>query len=274
MLRRFAITAIILSCFAAPGWSQSPSTTPTAPAPGNPVAKKPAPKAKAAAKPAAVADAGPCKYGVIIAVGDVFAVQKIGLTVFGNEYTEVPISWGLDDLIFARTRVAAGGIPLRRINYAKGMFDPYYHPQPSLFRNPDQELTELVRQIAGSAGCERYFVFTRLKGQVQGTNQFIEGIGVLNRGLGLLNSNSLFANLSLKVFDGQTFEIRRPPIDFDAMMKRMVASLAGDPSLNKIDDSAFPSPPEEAAKSAVLRDGTRNLLTDRLDKWLPAFFKE
>jgi hypothetical protein len=54
----------------------------------------------------------------------------------------------------------------------------------------------------------------------------------------------------------------------------MVASLAGDPSLNKIDDTAFPVPPEEAAKSAVLRDGTRNLLTERLDKWLPAYFKE
>jgi hypothetical protein len=272
MLRRFAVAAIILLCVSGHGWSQSAPTT--APSPGASVVKKPAPKAKAAAKPAMAADSGPCKYGVIIAVGDVFAVQKIGLTVFGNEYTEVPISWGLDDLIFARTRAAAGGIPLRRINYAKGTFDSYYHPKPSLFRNGQQELTELVQQVAGNSGCERYYVFTRLSGQVQGTNQYIEGIGVLNRGVGLLNSTSLFANLSLKVYDGQTFEIRRAPVDLDAVMKRIVASLAGDPSLNKIDGSAFPSPPEEAAKSAVLRDGTRNLLTERLDKWLPAFFKE
>jgi hypothetical protein len=275
MLRRFAIAAIILSCFIADGWGQSPSATaPSAPAPANPVAKKPAPKPKAAAKPATAADSGPCQIGVITAVGDVFAVQKVGLTVFGNEYTEVPVSWGLEDTIFARTRAAAGGISIRRIAYAKGIFDSYYHPQPSLFRNERQELTDLVRQIAGDAGCERYFVFTRLKGQLQGTNQTLEGIGVLNWGVGLLNTTSLFANLSLQVFDGQTFEIRKAPMDLDAVMTRMVASLKGDPSLHKIDDSAFPTSPEDAAKSAVLRDGTRNLLTERLDKFLPAYFKE
>jgi hypothetical protein len=272
MLRPLTAAAIVFVYLTAPTWSQSaPAGTP---APGAPATKKAAPKAKAVAKPAAAADSGPCKYGVIIAVGDVFGVQKIGLTVFGNEYTEVPVSWGLDDLIFARTRAAAGGIPLRRISYAKGTFDSYYHPQSSLFRNDRQDLAERVRQIAGNAGCERYYVFTRLSGQVQGTNQFIEGVGVLNRGIGLLNSTSLFANLGLTVFDGQTFEIRKAPVDLEAVMKRMVASLAGDPSLNKIDDSAFPVPPEEAAKSAVLRDGIRNLLTERLDKWLPAYFKE
>lgn len=271
MLRPLAVVTILLACLVAPAWSQSPST---ASPPSTPAAKKPAPKAKAAAKPAATADSGPCRYGVIIAVGDVFSVQKIGLTVFGNEYTEVPVFWGLEDLIFARTRAAAGGIPTRRISFVKGAFDSYYHPKPSLFRNPNQELAELVRQVAGNADCERYYVFTRLRGQVQGTNQFAEGIGVLNRGVGLLNSTSLFANLSLKVFDGQNFELRRAPVDLDAIMKRMVASLAGDPSLHKIDDSVFPTSPEDAAKSAILQESTRNLLTERLDKFLPAYFKE
>jgi hypothetical protein len=275
MLRPLAAAVLVSTYLAAPAWSQSPpAAAPSAPASGNPAAKKPAPKAKAAAKPAATADSGPCKYGVIIAVGDVFAVQKIGLTVFGNEYTEVPVSWGIEDLIFARTRAAAGAIPLRRINFAKGAFDSYYHPKPSLFRNGQEELTELVRKIAGNANCERYYVFTRLQGQVQGTNQFIEGIGVLNRGVGLLNSTSLFANLSLKVYDGQTFEIRRAPVDLDALMKRMVASLTGDPSLHKIDDTAYPASPADAATSSVLREGTRNLLTERLDKFLPAYFTE
>ena len=272
MFRRLTITIALLICVAPPGWSQSPSTAAT-PSTNTSVAKKPAPKAKVAARPA-VSDGGPCKYGVIIAVGDVFGIQKIGLTVFGNDYAEAPVSWGLEDIIFARTRAAAGGIPLRRISFARGTFDSYYHPKPSLFRNGQQELTELVRQVAGNSGCERYYVFTRLRGQVQGTNQYAEGIGVLNRGVGLLNSTSLFANIGLSVFDGQSFEIRRPPVDLDAVMKRMVASLAGDPSLHKIDDSAFPASPEDAARSTVLREGARNLLTERLDKFLPAYFKE
>lgn len=277
MLRRLAVVIVLLPCLAiSVGWAQSPAPAagPAATSPAAPAVKKPTPKAKVAAKPTVSAESGRCQIGVITAVGDVFAVQKVGLTVFGNEYTEVPVSWGLEDLIFARTRAASGGISLRRINYAKGTFDSYYHPQPSLLRNERQELTGLVRQIAGNAGCERYFVFTRLKGQLQGTNQTLEGIGVLNWGVGPLNTTSLFANLSLLVFDGQTFEVRRAPVDLEAVMTRMVASLKGDPTLHKIDDTAFPVPPGDAANSAVLRDGTRNLLTERLDKWLPTYFKE
>ncbi len=276
MLRWIAITAVVLACCAVPGMAQSPPTSakPAEPASAKPAAKKTSSKTKADAVRQAPAESGRCKYGIIIAVGDVFGVQKIGLTVFGNEYTEVPISWGLEDLIFARTRAAAGGIPLRQIAYPRGTFDSYYHPKPSLFRNPNRELAELVRQIVGSAGCERYYVFTRLRGQVQGTNQFAEGIGVLNRGVGLLNSTSLFANIGLSVFDGQTFELRKAPVDLDAVMKRMVASLTGDPSLHKIDDTAWPASPNDAARSVVLREGTRNLLTERLDKFLPAYFKE
>jgi hypothetical protein len=79
MLRRFVVTTILLSCFAAPGSSQSPSTpAPTAPSPSNHVVKKPVPKAKAAAKPAAAVDNGPCRLGVIPVIGEHFSVQKSG----------------------------------------------------------------------------------------------------------------------------------------------------------------------------------------------------
>ena len=74
---------------------------------------------------------------MIAGTGDIFVVQKIGLTVFGNDYAEVPVSWGLDDLVFARVRAAAGNTPVRRITYAKGALDFCdYHPKSGLFRNP------------------------------------------------------------------------------------------------------------------------------------------
>jgi len=97
MLRHFAIATLLLSRLAIPAWSQSPSTTPS---PATPTAKKPAPKTKAAVKPAAAAESGPCQIGVIPAIGDKFLLEHIGLTVFGNEFTDAPIeSWGLDDLV-------------------------------------------------------------------------------------------------------------------------------------------------------------------------------
>jgi glutathione S-transferase len=111
-------------------------------------------------------------------VGDQFAVQKIGLTVFNNEYTEVPIdAWGLDDLVVARVRaVMAPGTGVRRIAYPRAAFAPYDHAAPSLFRNRADDLTAIVRQITANAGCKRYVAVTRLSGQLDGTNQTLRGI--------------------------------------------------------------------------------------------------
>jgi hypothetical protein len=278
MIRVFAV-AIFLSCFTLSATAQTPSSPGTAPQTGAPAAKpavkKAASKAKASTKPVAPSESGPCKVGIIAANGDLFSVQKIGLTVFGNELTEVSVPWGLDDLIFARARAAAGATPVRRITYPKGAFDTYYHPQQSLFRNSGEELTNLVREITANAGCERYLVITRLKGQLAGTNQTIEGIGVLNHGTSLLSRTMLFATISVAVFDGQTYEVRKNPhASLGAIFSRMAANLTKDENTGELDNSAFPASPQEAVNSAVLRDRTRALLTERLDKYLPAFFKE
>jgi hypothetical protein len=244
--------------------------------PAKSAVKKSAPKAKAAAKPGTPAESGPCRIGVIAATGDVLTMQKVGLTIFGNEYDEVPVTWGFDDLIVARVRSAAGGTPVRRIPYAKGAFDSYYKPQStSLFRNTREELTTLVRQIAGNTGCERYVLITRSKGKLEGTNQMLEGIGVLNWGIGSLGRNFLFAYFSILVFDGETFEIRKDPqATLEAGFARLAANLTQSEYMRHLEDFAFPESQTEAASNARLRDGARGFLGERLDKYLPAYFKD
>lgn len=276
MVRSFAVASLWLGSVCL-SWAQVQPAPPVAvqAAPAKSVIKKPAPKPGTTEKLAVPPNSGPCRYGIITATEDVFAVQTVGLTVFGNEYAEVPVPWGIDDLIFARARAAAGAIPLRRINYAKGVFEPYYHPKSKLFRNARQELTDIVRQIAGHAGCERYLVFTRFEGRLQGTNQTLNGVGVLSRGAGFITSTWLFANVDVLDFNGQTFEIRKSPhASLEAVLARMAANLTTDETLRKIDNSAFPASPAEAAKSPMLRDGARSFLTERLDKYLPAYFRE
>jgi hypothetical protein len=279
MVRSFA-TALALSCLVSFAWAQSQPAPGTAVAPaGKPAAKsaaiKPAPKNKSAAKPPAPADNGPCQVGVIPAVGDLFAVKKIGLTVFGNEEAEVPVdAWGLDDLVVARVRAALGpGTRVRRIAYTKAAFAPYDHPAPSFFQNPEENLTTAVRQIAANAGCERYFVFTKFEGKVDGTNQTTHGIGVLTRGAGLLSSTSLFANVQLTAFDGQTFAVQKKPIDLGTVLAGTFAHMLRDP-LTQLDDSAFPEPAAAAPASATLRDHTKVLLAATLDKILLAYLKQ
>ena len=73
--------------------------------------------------PVALDDAkGRRSIGIISAVGSKFAVQKIGVTVFGNEYNVVPVAtWGIDDLIASTLTLLLGGKSRREaVTYAEG----------------------------------------------------------------------------------------------------------------------------------------------------------
>lgn len=276
---RFAASVLALLSVLAPVGAQTPPATPTpavqsAP-PAKPAAKKTTAKPRAVAQPAEPATAGPCSVGVIAGTGDIFVVQKIGLTVFGNEYAEIPVSWGLDDLVFARARAAAGNTPVRRITYVKGALDSFYHPKSGLFRNQREELSNLIRQVAGNAGCERYLVVMRSEGQLDGTNQSLSGVGIFSRGVGLISYAYVFAYIGVTWVDGRTFEIMKgPAVTFEGVMKHMADNFVSNELLQKVDKSAFPETAADAANNTTLRDATRDFLTKRLDKILPPYFAQ
>jgi hypothetical protein len=272
---RIAFVLLLASRLATPGLAQNePARTSPPASMAKSTVKKSASKPKLQ-KQAAVAESGPCQIGVIPALGDLFTVQKIGLTVFNNEYAEVPVNWGFDDQVFAHVRALAGGIAVRRLAYAKDAFDAYYHPKPNLFRNQREELTNLMRQIAGNAGCERYLVVLRGEGRFDGTNQTLSGVGIVYRGSSLLSRTYLFAYLGLLVFDGQTFEIRQDPnANLEGVLTTMAANLTKNENMQETGESAYPTPASEAANSASLRDAVRAFLTERLDKRLPAYLNE
>src|SRR5262245_56663051 len=102
MVRSIAVSLAL--AFAPPAFAQTaPPAPPPAgvPAPAKPAQKRPAPpKPGAAADPAgAAAPRGPC-IGVIPYIGDQFSVQRVGVTMFGNELKQVPMSsWGLDEVV-------------------------------------------------------------------------------------------------------------------------------------------------------------------------------
>jgi hypothetical protein len=278
MIRIIAVVCMLSFLAGSPAWAQAqsaPATTPAGTPAIKPAVKKTAPKAKTAVTPPPKPiENGPCQLGVIPAIGDQFAVQKVGLAIFGNELTEVPIDgWTLDELVVARVRAAAPGLAVRRIAYPKGTFETYDHPAPSLFRNSQDDLTAIVRQIAASASCERYVVVTKLSGQLDGTNQILRGVGVLNRGTSILSHTSLFANIQITVFDGRTFAIHKIRIDLGSILAGTFSRMTRDP-LGELDNDAFPEPATEAVNRAILRDHTRALVTAKLDKALPAYLNE
>jgi len=280
MVRTFAV-AFVLLCLVASASAQAPPPTAAAPAAApaiEPAVKKPAPKAKTPAKTAAPAESGPCQIGVISAAGDLFTVKKIELMVFGNEQTEIPIdAWGLDDLIVARVRAAAPGAAVRKIAYAKGAFDPWYHGRGSgFFNNPGENLTAVVRPIAANTNCERYIVVTRFSGSLAGTNQALDGIGVFTNWSGVaLKHGALFVYIKVTVFDGKTFVIHEDPFaNIGARLAASLSKLTKDDNIRSIYDFEAPASPEAVVANATLRDGAREMLAAQLDQKLPAYLKD
>lgn len=276
MLYRLAAVSILVSCVTATGWAQSSSAVTAPPASSTkPVAMKAAAKAKTAAKLPVAAESGPCGLGVISAIGDRFSVQKFGVTVFEEEANEIPIDWGLDDLVLARIRASAGADPsIRKIAYPKGAFEPFYNPKSRFLPDPNEGLPAIVRNVTSNANCERYLVVTTFKGKVPGTNLMVNGIGTYNQGLGnLIRHSHLFANIDVSVIDGRTYErINRPFANFGTRLAEGLR-ITEDP-LTKLDNSSFPDPPSVAAGSATLRERTRALVAARLDHALPNYLKE
>lgn len=164
---------------------------------------------------------------------------------------------------------------MRRIPYAKSAFDSYYHPKGGLFRNRREELSNLVREIAGNAGCERYVVVMRNEGQLDGTNQTLSGVGIFSRGVGLISYAYVFVYVGVIVVDGQTFEIRKgPAVTFEGVMKHLADNFVDNEFLQKVDKSMFPETAADSADNTALRDTTRDFLTKRLDKILPPYFAQ
>jgi hypothetical protein len=274
---RYLTVALVLLCVVSFARAQTePAPTPTGTPAGKPAAKNPAPKSKAAAKPAGPRDDGRCDLGVIPVVGSPIALKKIGITIFGNEYSEVPSdAWGIDDLIVARVRAVVGaGLIVRRIAYGReATYELYEKPGKGLFNNPRENLTEAVRHIAVNSHCARYIVITRFAGNLPGTNQSLEGIGVMTSGP--FGRAAVFAYFKVAVFDGQTFAIRDDPFgSLGARLSSSLSRLAKDEFLRHAEGAEFPASPEAAAKDVKLRDNARALVTERLDRILPEYLKE
>lgn len=246
----------------------APKLAPAKPAPRKPVPPKPD-AGVGSADPAAVAQRGPC-IGVIPHLGR-FVVQKIGMTVFNNERDEVAMeSWALDDLVVARVRAVAGTrYAVRRIAYAGTAFDPYDHPPSRLFRNADADLKGVVQTIARGGGCERYVVVVKAQSQYAGTNQMVEGLGIINRGSLLLSRTYLFALTLILVYDGHTFEVLKHGAGSTSEGLTLGALLLTNPvhgPSRELKDLSWPLAPGAVMG---LRDSVRSLLAESLDKVLP-----
>ena len=132
----------------------------------------------------------------------------------------------------------------------------------------------IVRSFTANANCDRYLVATTFKAKLPNSHMTLNGIGTYNQGVGsILRHSHIFANVAITLIDGRSYEeIKRPFVNFGANFAASMR-LTEDP-LNKLDNSLFPDPPAAASTNAALRERTRALVADRLDRGLPGYLKE
>jgi hypothetical protein len=205
--------------------------------------------------------------GIISAVGTKFALQKVGITVFGNELNEVPIgTWGLDDAVAGRVSAVLGRrYAVRRIGVPQGAFAAYYNP--AAFSSSDATLQGIVRKLAGSQRYDLVIVVTSAGVQFGGTNQAVSGVGMVEGG-GALNPDNvtLYAVTAVHLYDGRTFERllwRRPGFAIGGSFGNVVNAPH-----RKLDRTWWPATPQ-AVHSEKYKAATREVLVDGIAATVP-----
>jgi hypothetical protein len=202
--------------------------------------------------------------GVISAVGSTFTLQKVGITVFGNELKEVPIgAWGLDDAAAGRVSAALGKrFTVKRIPVPPGSFAAYDTPAP--FSDSDATLQATVRKLAGSGSYDLIVVVTRAGVSFSGTNQVVAGVGMVEGG-GAINPDNvtLYAVTTVHLYDGRTFERltwQRPGFSIGGSMGNVVNAPH-----RSLDRTWWPATPE-AVNAEKYKAAARTLLADSVSK--------
>jgi hypothetical protein len=206
--------------------------------------------------------------GVISAVGRKFALQKVGITVFGNELNEVPIgAWGLDEAVVSRvSAVLSKRFTVKRIAVPQGAFAAYEKPAP--FSDSDTILQDIVRKLAGSANTDLIVVVTRAGVPFSGTNQVVAGIGMVEGG-GAINPDNvtLYAVTTVHLYDGRTFERlvwQRPGFSIGGSIGNVVNAPH-----RALDRTWWPGTPQ-AVHSERIKSATRAVLVDSIAGTVPA----
>lgn len=150
---------------------------------------------------------------VLSVVGQVFAVQKVGLTMFGNEHAATSIAaWNIDDFVAKEiAAVARGNVNVRSIPVS--IADPasvrefnVHTRGPFTKDNPAWEAAK--RRASADKSCDLLVTVTAGFSKVSSTNQAVSGIGMLETPgvLAVPGKTFVHALMDLYLYDARTMQ--------------------------------------------------------------------
>jgi hypothetical protein len=145
--------------------------------------------------------------GVVSTLGAKFALQRVGVTVFGNEYNVVPVAaWGIDDVVNSKLANLLGvDADVKRIAYDKDAFAAYEAPG-GLFRDRNAELKDALRKVSAGQRCDLYLVVVPSGSSFGSTNQSVSGLGIVQGSSVFVNQMWIHALFQMRLYDGRTLE--------------------------------------------------------------------
>lgn len=203
--------------------------------------------------PAAAATAGKKTVCLISEATHRFNLQKIGLTVFDNEFKSLPIeSWKLDDKVYGKTKaILAKEFAVKNIPATYEAFQPL-HESGGLFSDTEGTRKAVIQKIASGSSCDYVLVVMGNASQVGSTNQYVGGLGMLDHGNGIVGwYRFIYALTFFYVYDGKTFQdlrsqrgeseestlfknIHGPSVEIDEKQHASAQAVADDPKTRDI----------------------------------------
>ena len=203
--------------------------------------------------PVAPATAGKKTVCVVSEATHRFNLQKVGFTVFDNEFKSLPIeSWKLDDKIYGKTKaILAKDFAVKNIPATYEAFKPLQESR-GLFSDTEGTRKAVIQKIAFGSSCDFVLVVMGNTSQLGSTNQYVGGLGVLDHGNGIVGWYRFIHALTFfHVYDGKTFQdlrsqrgesgdstlfknIHGPSVEIDEKQHASAQAVADDPKTRDI----------------------------------------
>lgn len=197
---------------------------------------------------------------VASSIGHKYELKTIGLMVFGNDLKTASIkSWGIDGLVVQRLSAGLSSkYAVRAVSISPDALKSTPVGGRSIFEsaNADAPFKAALSHHAKS-GCAYVAIVRPYRGQYTGTNQTIEGLGIVKHGAdGLIVNYSTYGVFTPQLYDSRTGDRVRLP----------AGDIFSSSWLQKANASDWPASPEAATQSAKLREAARRLVTSEIDK--------
>ena len=202
-------------------------------------------------------------------LGHQFAVQKIGMTVFGNALDKIAIdSWGIDEAAVRRIgQIAGKGYAVRRIAIPAAAAAEPNAPFSGWLSNPVEMRMRAI--AAASPKCDVYVSLAPASRNY--STQHLTGLGIVDTSP-IVDRIFVFASFSVVIHDGDTFSVLKVALPDAGLFS---AGLMAAPSAmyQQVDRSWVPATPQTAAQNAQLKNATRALVEEGLSKALSGVFE-